>query len=107
MKGIDLSEDVYETISDDEFAFDDFEDELALPKPASVMEVDWSLLASLSKAPANKGILIYTKLLRPLLRYVILSPRYFITVHITFLRCIDRLSTYRPGAYRANKPPWS
>ena len=48
--------DVYESISDEEFdAFDDNEEEVKLPQPASVMEVDWSLLSSLNKTEKPAG----------------------------------------------------
>ena len=50
------SVDVYESISDEEFdAFDDNEEEVKLPQPASVMEVDWSLLSSLNKTEKPAG----------------------------------------------------
>lgn len=43
------NEDVYESISDEELdLFDENEEDLKLPKPASVMEVDWSLLSKMN-----------------------------------------------------------
>ena len=49
--------DVYESISDEELdLFDEIEEENSqLPKPASVMDVDWSLLSNINKQPKSAG----------------------------------------------------
>lgn len=49
--------DVYESISDEDLdLFDDIEEEGAkLPKPVSVMEVDWSLLSKMNKPASSSG----------------------------------------------------
>ena len=48
--------DVYESISDEELElFDDNEEDVKLPQPASVMEVDWSLLSKMNAPAKTEG----------------------------------------------------
>lgn len=49
------NEDGYESISDEELDMFDDSDDLKLPKPASVMEVDWSMLSKMNKPLKSKG----------------------------------------------------
>lgn len=52
------NDDVYESISDEELDLFDENEEEQLPQPASVMEVDWSLLSSMNKTAPVIGIVL-------------------------------------------------